>query len=559
MVATNPEIETAAIAEEIAHLTAAFDAAGPTAAQLAVATLEAHGVEVVFGVPGVHTLALYDALHHSSIRHVLARHEQGAGFMADGYARASGRPGVAVIITGPGITNVATPIGEAYSDSSPVFVLSSNVERAYVDNMRGSLHDLKDQLGVMASVTQWNTRVNHAGDAAATVAEAFRRLETGRPLPVHVEIPIDVLDEPVPGGRPVVGRGPGPVRPKPDLLIEAANRLKASQRPAIYCGGGAVTSPAPDHILHIAERLGAPVLTSIMGKGSVPEDHPHVLGGLWSIGNPVDDLLREVDCLLVIGSKLGVQATWDFKLPLPAELIRIDVDPRELTLNARPSLPILGDAALAAEGIEAILSGEDFHAPGFGAERIGAVREAARRSAWGLDRRPYLDALRRAVPRDGVVAFDMTMMSYVACGLYPAYLPRTFLFPSGYGTLGFALPAALGAKVARPEAAVVCVVGDGGFQYTMEEVGAAIHHRIGVPIVIFNDSTYSAVKDAQGRTREGRYIAVDLVNPDYVKLADAYGIPGVRAESPEAMERAITDALTRDVPTIIDVPIAPWV
>lgn len=561
MVATKPEVEPTSIATEAnrSFLTDRRDA--PTAAQLAIATLEAHGVEVVFGVPGVHTLALYDALHDSSIRHVLSRHEQGAGFMADGYARASGRPGVAIIITGPGITNVATPVGEAYADSSPVFVLSSNVERAYIDDMRGSLHDLKDQLGVMAAVTQWNARVTEAGRAASTVAEALQRLQSGRPLPVHVEIPLDVLDEPVPDGRPATGRGAGPLRPNPELLVDAANRLRAARRPAIYCGGGAVSSPAPDHILSIAERLGAPILTSIMGKGSVPEDHPLVLGALWEPGNAVDNLLREADCLLVLGSKLGIQATSTFKLPLPHELIRVDVDPRELTLNARPSLPILGDAALAAQGIEAILSGVDSRTPGFGPDRIGAARATARRTAFGADRLPYLAALRRAVPRDGVVAFDMTMISYAACGLFPTFVPRTFMFPSGYGTLGFALPAAIGAKIARPEAAVVCVVGDGGFQYTMEEVGAAVHHRVGLPIVIFNDSTYSAVKDAQGRERDGRFIAVDLVNPDYLKLADAYGIPGVRADSPEAMEQAITNALDLDLdlPTIIDVPIEPWV
>jgi thiamine pyrophosphate-dependent acetolactate synthase large subunit-like protein len=291
----------------------------------------------------------------------------------------------------------------------------------------------------------------------------------------------------------------------------------------------------------------------------VPEDHPLVLGALWDPGNTVDDLLREADCLFVLGSKLGVQATWDFKLPIPAELIRVDVDPRELTLNAKPSLPILGDAALAAQGIEAIIAGDDYRAAGFGIERVDEARRAARRTAFGVDRLPYVEALRRAVPRDGVVSLDMTMISYAACGLFPAYLPRTFMFPSGYGTLGFALPAAIGAKIARPDAAVVCVVGDGGFQYTMEEVGAAVHHRVGIPIVIFNDSTYSAVKDAQGRERRGRFIAVDLVNPDYVKLAAAYDIEGVRAESPEAMERAIVEALGRDLPTIIDVPIEPWV
>lgn len=530
-----------------------------SAAELAIATLEAHGVETVFGVPGVHTLALYDALHHSSITHILARHEQGAGFMADGYARASGRPGVAVIITGPGITNVATPVGEAYSDSSPVFILSSNVERAYVDDMRGSLHDLKDQLGVMAAVTQWNTRVTDPNRISDTVAEAMQRLGTGRPLPVHVEVPLDVLDEPVASTQPVIARRPGPMRPDPDTLRDAAARLAAATRPAIYCGGGAVHSPATDAILEIAERLGAPVVTSIMGKGSVPEDHPNVLGCLWGPGNAVDALLRESDCLLVIGSKLGVQATSTFRLPIPAELIRIDVDARELTLNARPSLPILGDARLGAQGIASLLAGKGFRNPGFGVDHIAEVRTVTLRDSWGADRLPYVQALRAAVPREGIVTFDMTMMSYVSTSLFPVYEPRTFMFPSGYGTLGFAVPAALGAKVARPDTPVVAVCGDGGFQYTMEEVGTAVHHRIGVPIVIFNDSTYSAVKHEQGSSRGGRFIGVDLVNPDYVKLAAAYGIEGVRAESPEAMTAAIVDALGRDLPTIIDVPIAPWV
>lgn len=533
--------------------------AAPTGAVLAVETLVAHGVETVFGVPGVHTLALYDALVDAPIRHVLARHEQGAGFMADGYARATGRPGVAVIITGPGITNVATPVGEAYADSSPVFVLSSNVERPYLDAMRGNLHDLKDQRAVMAAVTQWNARPMTAAEVPVAVAEGLRRLGRGRPLPVHVEVPLDVLDEPAPGVEIAAPYRPERIVPDPAALLLAAERIAAARKVVLYCGGGAVAAAAGEHVVALAERLGAPVLTSIMGKGSVAEDHPLVVGALWQPGNAVDDLLREADCLVVIGSKLGVQATDHFRLPIAPELIRIDVDERELTLNAQPTVGVLGDAALAAEGIAALLAGQEHTAPGFGLARVAAAREAARATAFGADRLPYVDALRRAVPRDGIVAFDMTMLSYVACGLYPASESRTFLFPSGYGTLGFALPAALGAKVGRPEAPVVCVCGDGGFQYTMEELGTAVQHRLGVPVVIFNDSTYSAVKDEQRRSRDGRYLGVDLVNPDYVALADAYGIPGVRADEPAAMERAIGDALGRDLPTIIDVPIAPWV
>ena len=527
-------------------------------AEQAIAALEAHGVETVFGIPGVHTLALYDALLDSPIRHVLARHEQGAGFMADGYARATGRPGVAVIITGPGITNVATPIGEAYADSSPVFVLSSNVERAYVDRMRGSLHDLKDQLGVMAAVTQWNTRANAAAAVYGAVAEGFRRLGTGRPRPVHVEIPLDVLDERAEDDDLAVSL-PAALRPNPRLLRDAADRMKRAKRPLLYCGGGAVTANAGPHVLAIAERLGAPVLTSTMGKGSVSEDHPLVVGALWGAGNAVDALLRETDCLVVFGSKLGAQDTHDFTMPLCRELIRVDVDPDELILNAQPSLGIVGDAALAAEGIATLLAGEDFRGDGFGASQVQAAKHDARANAFGADRLPYLDALRRAVPRDGIVAWDMTMMSYAAIGLFPAYEPRTFQFPAGYGTLGYALPAAIGAKIGRPDTAVVAVCGDGGFQFTMQEVATAVSERLGLPIVIFNDSTYSAVKDAQRSSRDGRYLAVDLINPDYVALARAYAIPGVRAESPAALEAAVVEALERDLPTIIDVPIAGWV
>jgi thiamine pyrophosphate-dependent acetolactate synthase large subunit-like protein len=226
-----------------------------TGAELAVAALAANGVETVFGIPGVHTLALYDALQGSSIRHVLARHEQGAGFMADGYARAGGRPGVAAVITGPGVTNVATPIGEAYTDSSPVLVLSSNVDRAYVDRMRGNLHDLKDQLGVMAAVTQWNARVARAADGPGAIAEAFRRLGRGRPRPVHVEFPLDVFDEW--GESDIEIAEVAPPEPDRGAIEAAAQRLTELRRPAIYAGGGAVAAGAGPALVALAERLGA--------------------------------------------------------------------------------------------------------------------------------------------------------------------------------------------------------------------------------------------------------------------------------------------------------------
>lgn len=529
-----------------------------TAADRAIAALEANGVDTVFGIPGVHTLALYDALRRSSIRHVLGRHEQGVGFMADGYARASGKPGVALVITGPGVTNVATAVGEAYTDSSPVFVLSSNNKRAHIDAMRGNLHDLKDQMGVMAAVTQWNTRVLDPSDAFAAVSEGMRRLRSGRPLPVHVEIPIDVLDEPA-DARDVVETLAERAMPDAETLAEAARRLANAGKIVIYCGGGAISSGAAELIPALADRLNAAVVTSFMGKGAIPEDHPRSAGSLWEPGNAIDDLVAGADALLIVGSKMGAQLTFDFRLRYPAEIIRVDVDPREIDLNLTPDLAVLGDARAAIEGILTELDRFPVNSAGVPIDDITEARASAETGSFHFERLPYVQALRRAIPRDGILVGDMTQMAYVSCGLYPVYEPRTFFFPQGYGTLGFGMPAAIGAKIAKPDKAVVCIVGDGGFQFTMGELGVAVQERIGLPIVIFNDSTYSAVKEAQAASRDGRYIGVDLINPDYVELARAYRIPGVRANTPEEMEAEIKAALERDLPTIIDVPVEQWV
>jgi thiamine pyrophosphate-dependent acetolactate synthase large subunit-like protein len=544
---------------EALERTAATAHGGPiNGADAVVHALEAHGVDTVFGIPGVHTLALYDALPGSTIRHILARHEQGAGYMADGYARASGKPGVTFIITGPGITNVATAVGEAYTDGSPVLVVSANVEREYLDGMRGNLHDLKDQMGVMAAVTQWNTRVMRASDAGPAVSEAFRRMNNGRRRPTHIELPLDVMDEPA-GELHITVAPTSPLAPDPAAIGDAVKRIAAAGKVVIYLGGGAVESANPQAILDIAERLGAPIIISVMGKGAAPEDHPLVIGDLWDPGSDVDAFITEADLMLVVGSKLGAQATQMFHMKFPREMVRIDIDAEEMTRNATPTCAIVGDAALSVAGIRDGLASAGVSKVSYPAARIAAVKAVATSTGWGSDRIPYVKALRNAVPRDGIVAFDMTMMSYVSCRYYPAYEPRTFLFPSGYGTLGFSMPAALGAKAACPDKAVVAVIGDGGYQFTMHELATAIQFGLNVPIVIFNDSTYTAVKDAQRRERGGRFQAVDLVNPDYVKLAEAYGIPSARPMTPEALEEEIRKALQRDTPTIIDTPIPGWV
>jgi len=523
--------------------------------QAAIRALESQGVDVVFGIPGVHTLEIYDALVDSSIKHVLARHEQGAGFMADGYARASGKPGVAVIITGPGITNVLTAVGEAYTDSSPILILSSNVEQEWAGQMLGHLHDLSDQLGVMHAVTKWNARATNVAQIPQLIAKAFGEMLSGRPRPTHVEVPLDVLAD-YAEAEMLEAATCEPTAPSSESVAQAVDAISNAQRVVIWCGGGAVSSCAGQAIAEIADVLGAPILTSVMGKGSVPADHPMFIGKAWDTGNAVDEMLRSADALLVFGSKLGAMETNYQRMPMPTSLIRVDVDEHEIKRNYAPTVSVVGDARLSAEQILDGLRARGVRKSGWTSDEVHGIRQAFLSAAWGKEQQPYIDALRAAIPRDGVLVSDMTMMGYVSQGSYPVYEPRTFLFPQGYGTLGFSLPAAIGAKVARPDATVVPIVGDGGFQYTMQELATAVQFKLGLPIVIFNDSTYTAVKMEQAAKYDRRFIAVDLVNPDYPKLADAYGIPSTTARSPEELEQAIVAAAKRDVPTIIDTPIS---
>ena len=526
-----------------------------TGGQAVVRALRAQGVETVFGIPGVHTLALYDALIDSGIDHVLGRHEQGVGFMADGYARASGKPAVALIISGPGVTNVATAVGEAYTESTPLLVVASAEERRWLRRMAGNYHDIRDQIGIMRPITGYAADATHASQLPGLVGEAFRAMLHGRSRPAYVEIPKDLLEEEasyqIPAAAPV--ERPGPT---PEAIGAAVDAIAAAKRVVVLGGGGAVSSGAIDGITALAERLGAPVVTSQLGKGSIAEDHPYALGNLWTRDNAVDALMRQADFAIVLGTKLGNAETEGMTMPLPDRLLRIDIDPTEVGRHYPASQAIIADARKTAEALADALAARGVSKQGWTPGQVAETKAKALEQTWGAENAPYLAALRRAIPRDGVLVGDTTMMTYLAARRYPVYQPRTWLVPTGYLTLGFAMPAALGAKVARPDATVVAMVGDGGFQFTMHELATAVQHRLGVPIVIFNDSTYTAVKMDQAHRFDRRHLAVDLVNPDFVALAAAYGIPGVRAESPEALEEQVGLAAQRDLPTIIDVPIS---
>jgi thiamine pyrophosphate-dependent acetolactate synthase large subunit-like protein len=525
-----------------------------------VKALEANGVRTVFGIPGVHTLDAYDALIDSDyVETILPRHEQGAGFMADGYYRASGRPGVALIVTGPGVTNVATAVGEAFADSSKVLVIATNLEREYLDKLEGNLHEITDQMGVMKPITKWSHRVMSAQEIPGAVAEALEQLDTGRPRPVYLEIPLDVLAEECEVDELPVATEQVTL-PSPAEITSAGNLIRSGGKLLIFAGGGAVSESASAALTELAELSGAAVFTSLMGKGAIPEDHPQALGAFgyrWSDDSPIVPFMTGSEVCLAIGTGLGLRTTANGSMPLPSKLIHADLDESEFNKRYQSDVTIQADAT---EVLRALIN--DIKQNGAPAERwdeaeIAAGREknfapADERAARYV---PYLHALRNAIPRDGIVINDMTMMSYEAARYFPVYGPRTYTFPRGFGTLGSSLPTAIGAKVARPDRAVVSINGDGGVQFTLTELGAAVHHKIPVPFVIFNDSTHTAVKAAQQRTYPGRFIDVDLVNPDYVKIAEAYGIPGYRAESPEELSRLLSESFKASTPVIIDVPI----
>lgn len=520
-----------------------------TGGALLVETLERHGVDTVFGIPGVHNLPIYEPLRqHARIRHILARHEQGAAFMADGYARAAGKPGVALVTSGPGALNTLTPLGEAYTDSSPVLVIATNVERRVLETGRGTLHQLRDQPGAFRAVIGSCERVPTADALAPAFERAWQILDGARPRPAALDIPNDVLDEET-EAEPRRPPARACLRPDQEAIARAAQLLRDAHQPVIYAGGGVAAAGASAVLVALAERLGAPVVTTVKGKGVIPEDHPLALGYLGSGRGPVAQALRAADVALAIGTRLAGNVASNWRLPCAQTLIRADADPTELASAVAPSLALLGDARCTLEALlEAVGPGQP-RAADAAAIRTQAQDQARADAPW---RSAVLDAVRTALPRDGILCVDMTMVAYHANSAYPAYAPRTFLAPSGFGTLGFALPAAIGAKAAAPDRPVVALVGDGGFQFTMQEVATAVQHRLGVAILLINDACYTSVKRGQQR-RYGGTTAVDLVNPDFSQLAAAYGIPAERLADPAGLTAALQRAVARDLPTLVEV------
>jgi thiamine pyrophosphate-dependent acetolactate synthase large subunit-like protein len=530
-----------------------------TGGQAVVAALRAHGVDAVFGMPGVHNLALYDALYDApEIRHVLVRHEQAAGFAADGYARATGRPGVAITTAGPGATNALTAIAEAWSDSSPVVLIASHIETTYVEQERGFGHELRGHLDVFQTATRFRARPTRVGDISSTIAEAFAHAQRGRPRPVLVQIPQDVLNgsDEVHIVEPESATKEGAQSP---LVRAAADMLARAHRPAIYAGVGVHRSGAHAELLELAELLDALVFTTSQGKGAIPEDHPLAVGNRWNGEPELIRLLSESDLLLGVGTRFGATDTGQWQLPLPPAVIHLDADPDELGRNVPAEVGLVGDAKVVLRQILQALDGRrNSNSRRADVHNVMRTADAAAEGAWPEPIR-FLRDLRAGLKRDAIVFCD-SLIQYWAARHFPVFAPRAMHLPWTFGTLGSSLPMAIGAKVAFPDRQVVTLCGDGALMFTLPELATAVQSGATIVIVVCNDRGYGAMRMHQQR-RFGRFIASDLATPDFAAVAEAFGARGISLQSPGELGPALESALAERRPVLIDVPLAlsiPW-
>ncbi len=520
-------------------------------------SLAREGVEVVFGLPGIQLYGLVAGLRDEpGIEMVTTRHEQATTYMADGYARASGKPGVAMVVPGVGLYNAASGLATAYARSSPVLLIVGQVPREMIGKNLGAVHEISNQGEVARPVTKWQRMVKRPREAPAAVNEAFRKMRTGRPRPVLIEIPpeaavereeVELLDP-----APV-----SPIVPSPMLLRRAAKVIAESKRPVIYAGGGVIRADAEEALVRFSEATNIPVITSNGGKGAMSDRHPFCYGSCFSPRgerqemNQLFDVMREADVVIGIGAR--------FSLGNPAgnasTLININVDDNELTRIQTNTIPLHGDARATLEAfLPIVMDASESGRPSPAAE-VAAARRLIRYDNISLMEPQFLfiETIQKSVPEDSFIVWDITQLGYYARTHYQVNHPKTYI-DSGYSfNLGYAFPTALGAKVAKPERPVLCMVGDGGFMFNASELSTAVNYGINVVTVVFRNDSYGNVAQDMKRVFGGAY-GTGLRNPDFVRFAESFGAVGIRANNPLELENLIPEALEMGAPVVIDVP-----
>ncbi|WCM52318.1 5-guanidino-2-oxopentanoate decarboxylase [Pseudomonas sp. WJP1] len=525
-------------------------------AQALVQLLEGYGVDTVFGIPGVHTVELYRGLHGSRLKHISPRHEQGAGFMADGYARASGKPGVCFIITGPGMTNIITAMGQAYADSVPMLVISTCNRREHLRLGHGHLHELPDQRALVAGVCAFSHTLQHPSQLPEVLARAFALFGCTRPRPVHIEIPLDVLDMPADGLDLRPRALPAAPAPAAAAIASAVELIQAAKRPLILAGGG--SRRATEALTALAERLQAPVALTTNARGLLAPEHPLLLDGVQSSAHG-RELFEEADVVLAVGTELG-ETDYDFfglgPLQFKAPLIRLDIDPLQILGVQAAAVGLLGDAE---QGLLALLAqlpqrqADDAWA----AARVSRVN-AVEQAGWTAKQsrmQALLDTLRDHLPQPLIVG-DSTQPVYQGALGYRAPTPNSwFNAGSGYGTLGYGLPAAIGAKLAQPLRPVVALVGDGGLQFSSAELIAAKEAGVGVILLLWNNGSYAEIRDYMN-AKAVPLLGVDILTPDFAALARSCHVPHHRASDLQGLRELLGQLADSVEPVMIEVDAA---
>jgi len=526
-----------------------------TCGELLVQLLEDLGVELVFGIPGVHTVELYRGLPSTRITHITPRHEQGAGFMADGYARVTGKPGICFIITGPGMTNILTAMGQAYADSIPMLVISSVNRTEQLGMGGGRLHELQSQRNLTAGVTAFSHTLVRPDELPAVLSRAFAIFSSARPRPVHIEIPTDVITAPADHVDRKLGALPSRAAPSSEAISRAAEVLNAARRPLVLLGGG--TADAAAEAVALVEALDAPAACTINAKGVLPKGHPLSLGSNQSLV-PVRELVLQSDVVLAIGTELGetdYDVVFDGNFRIAGTLIRIDIDPEQLTRNFTADIAILSDAKMALRALlEALGPRKPYSRQSAGTKRAAEVHARLAKqwpAAWH-GQRLVLETLQDALP-DAIVVGDSTQPVYSGNHLFEANEPRSWFNSStGYGTLGYGLPAAIGAKLAAPTRPVVALIGDGGIQFTLPELASAVEAAAPIIVLLWNNHGYGEIKRYM-RNRAIPLIGVDIYTPDFLALAQGFGCHAARATSLQHLRELLQAAAGAERPTVIEV------
>jgi acetolactate synthase I/II/III large subunit len=524
-----------------------------TGGQALAQSLKRYGVDTIFGLPGVQLDWLFDALYDLQQQGDLTiyhtRHEQATSYMADGYARTTGKPGVCVVVPGPGLLNAMAGLSTAYSTCSPVLCISGQIRSDLIGKGRGELHEIPHQLEMMKSVTKWAGRAMTPEEVPGLVQEAFRQMLNGSTRPVEIEVPPDVLM-----GEAEMGvldcPSVEPVGPDPDLIEKAAAALGKAERPLIYAGGGVLRSGAWEELQQLAELLEAPVVMSVNGKGAVSARH-HLAHGLLS----APYLTPEADAILVVGTRFVAPSTAEWGPSQGQTVIQLDNNPEEIGRNHLPDVGILADAKL---GLQQLLERTASHNRARESRKDELSAMKAKQEDLLFEVQPqasYAAVIREELPDDGILVAESTQVAYYSNLGFPVYQPNTYL-QSGYqGTLGFGFATALGAQVGNPDKKVISINGDGGFYYNIQELSTMARFNINLIAIVFNDGAYGNVRRIQKMDFNGRTIASDLYNPEIAKTAETFGVQGIKADGPDGLRSAIQDAMKSDAPTVIEVPV----